>query len=192
MKDIENIMLDIGRMLERSQDEILKTKREHHTSWDNHILTLSMAAIGFSFTFLPFKDGEYFWLFVVSLFSFILAIIFTTVNYVIASIGLESAIKDNIGAQVNNKKIIYRIFAYRKAISNLSEKENKQEIDDESSACWNDIESIMDSDKADEVEKKLNNNNAIITFLNNAKTISFIGGVLFVVIFSLFNLDKFN
>jgi hypothetical protein len=85
----------LHRSLDREMDELNASKREHHKSWDAHIITLSMASIGFVFVSLPIGIGNYIWVAYVSLFSFVLAIISALLGFLCADRTYNVAIDYN-------------------------------------------------------------------------------------------------
>lgn len=192
MKEAETYLNTIDKVLEKEQDELLSSKREHHTSWDNHILTLSMAALGFAFSFLPFKNSECFFIFVIAILFFVFAIITTLTSYIKADKGLNFALESNRARKNQYTRIRNRMMKCQREVDSLSLETQIDFIVKERDACWKDVENILDEEDFDAILKKIQATNKVIIILNHAKTYFFIFGVLMVVIFSFVNINKFN
>ncbi|MFK5913601.1 MAG: hypothetical protein QM484_04430 [Woeseiaceae bacterium] len=63
----------------------------HHNSWDNHILTLSTAALAFIFGVLPLSEWSYLWLGVFGSASFVLSIFFAMLCFLFADKTFETS-----------------------------------------------------------------------------------------------------
>ncbi len=175
-------------ILDKEQEYLLQTRREHHSSWDNHILTLSTAAIAFSFTFLPLSGSDVFWLAFVGIFSFVVSIVFTTSNYMLSDNGIELASKSNSARRIEHDKMLYRVNQCNREVEKLDSADEKN-INAAREQCWNDVEKIYaERDSKKEIQDMEKNNNKI-RFLNHAKTYSFLTGVIAITIFSLFNIS---
>lgn len=178
-------------ILDKELEDLLQTRREHHSSWDNHILTLSTAAVGFSLTVLPLPSSEIFCLAIVGIFSFVLSIIFTTSNYMVADNGIELATKLHLARRIQHDKVLYRMNRLKREIDELKPEDEKN-IDAAREQCLNDVEKIY-AERDPEIEiKDMEKNNSRIRFLNHAKTYSFLIGVIAITIFSVCNISLFG
>lgn len=175
-------------ILDKEQEYLLQTRREHHSSWDNHILTLSTATVGFSFTFLPLSGSDVIWLAFVGIFSFVISIVFTTSNYIVSDNGIELASKSNSARRMQHDKMLHRVNRLKREIEKLKPEDEKN-IDAAREQCWNDVEKIYaERDPGKEI-KDIEKNNNKVRFLNHAKTYSFLTGVIAITIFSLCNIS---
>ena len=86
MKEKWETIARLENTISRELDYLHVEIRAHHSSWDNHIITLAMAAIGFSFTVIPFSKVCYTSLLIFSLLLFVLSITFALVNYIFSDI----------------------------------------------------------------------------------------------------------
>ena len=175
-------------ILDKEQEYLLQTRREHHSSWDNHILTLSTAAIAFSFTFLPLSGSDVFWLAFVGIFSFVVSIAFTTSNYILSDNGIDLASKSNSARRIQQGKMRYRVNQCNREVEKLNPEDEKN-INAAREQCWNDVEKIYAERDSEKEIKDMEKNNKKIRFLNHAKTYSFLTGVIAITIFSLFNIS---
>jgi len=189
MEEVDQYIQKLDSMLDKEQEELSLSKRQHHTDWDSHILTLSTASIGFTFTFLPVTSNNYFCMLVIGLSSFILSVCFATANFIIADIGFNHAF-DSLAIRLKLNAKLTRNFNKLKKSLLIAEKENnKEDYETAKSNCEADIAGLFDKADLDSDISKRERLNRKITFLNHAKTYTFIAGILFVVIFSLLNLD---
>jgi hypothetical protein len=175
-------------ILDKEQEALLQIRREHHSSWDSHILTLSTAAVGFSFTFLPLSGSEAFWLAIAGIFSFVLSIIFTTSNYIVADNGIELASKSHLARRIQQDKVLHRVNRLKREIENFKS-EDEIHINAAREQCWNDIEKIYAERNSEKEIKDMTKNNNRVRFLNHAKTYAFLIGVIAITAFSLCNID---
>lgn len=187
---MEKAYLELKEILDKEQNEILFNKRSHHTSWDNHILTLSTASLGFCFAFLPLSSGNYVCLINIGLISFVLSIIFTMICFLKTDKALSFALNRNTQSQIHIKRLKKLDEKYTILIEDkqLSESEKTQlHIEKEQK-----IKKSIDEMNLRELIKEIDDKNVSINFLNQAKTYSFIIGVVLVTAFVLSNLDKFK
>lgn len=178
-------------ILDKEQEFLLQTMREHHSSWDNHILTLSTAAVAFSFTFLPLSSSDVFWLAFVGIFSFVVSIVFTTSNYIVADNGIELASKSHSVRRMQHDKVLHRVNRLKREIEKLRPEDEKN-INAARDQCWNDVEKIYAERDSEKEIKDMEKNNNKVRFLNHAKTYSFLTGVIAITVFSLCNISLFG
>lgn len=192
MKELEEAINTAESVLDREQGDLSQARRQHHTDWDNHILTLSTASIGFIFAFLPIASSNYFYLVSIGIFSFILSICFAAANYIFSDIGFNYAFECIIKNRKLNINLKQKNLELDKALSK-SKNENDENIYLVAKETYNkDVNKLIN--EAD-FEKEIENREVInkkITFLNHAKTYTFISGILFIVIFSLLNIESFT
>ncbi len=175
-------------ILDKEQTDLLQTRRDHHSSWDSHILTLSTAAVGFSFTFLPLSGSVIFWLAIVGILFFVLSIVFSTTSYLVADKGLELASQYHLARRLQHDKVRHRVTHLKREMEKLKP-DDVNNIEAARAQCWEDVESIYAERNPDQ---ELTRNNRRINFLNRARTYSFLIGVISVTIFSLCNINLFG
>lgn len=178
-------------ILDKEQTDLLQTRRDHHSSWDSHILTLSTAAVGFSLTFLPLSGSAIFWLVIIGILSFVLSIIFSTTSYLVADKGLELASQSHLARRLQHDKVRHRVNWLKREVEKLKPDDAKN-IEAAREQCWKDVENIYAERNPDKELSDLNKNNSRINFLNRARTYSFLAGVVSVTIFSLCNIHLFG
>ena len=174
-------------ILDKEQEYLIQTRREHHSSWDSHILTLSTAAVAFSFTFLPLSGSDVFWWALVGIFSFVVSIVFTTSNYILTDNGIELASKSNMARRNQLGKMLQRVNRCNRDAEKLNPEDEKN-INAAKEQCWNDVAKIYAERDSEKEIKDMEKNNKRIRFLNHAKTYSFLMGVIAVTVFSLCNI----
>lgn len=177
-------------ILDKEQAELLQTRREHHSGWDSHILTLSTAAVGFSFTFLPLSGSTLFWLAIVGILAFVLSIVFSTVGFLVSNSGLELASESHLGRRLQHDRVRHRVNRLKREMEKLGPDDSKN-IDAAREQCVNDVEKIYAERNPAKKLEELNRNNKRVSFLNQAHTYSFLVGVITITIFSLCNTNSF-
>lgn len=178
-------------ILDKEHEFLLQTRREHHSSWDNHILTLSTAAVGFSFTFLPLSNSSVFWLAIVGIFSFVASVVFTTFNYIMSDNGIELASKSHSARRMQHAKVLRRKNQLEREIEKFRPEDEKN-VNAARNKFLMDVDNIYaerDPEKEIRDIEKINNK---IRVLNHAKTYSFLGGVIAITSFSLCNISLFS
>ena len=173
-------------ILEKEHEYLIQTRRDHHLTWDNHILTLSTAAVAFSFTFLPLSGSYVLWLAFVGIFSFVVSIVFTTFNYVVTDYGIELLSKSHSARQMQHSKVRHRESRLNLELEKL-EPGDENSINSAREQFWNDVQNIYAGIDYGKDQKDVEKNNTKIRFLNRAKTYSFLLGVFAITIFSLCN-----
>lgn len=192
MEEHEKGIEFVESILSKEQEELLQSKRQHHTDWDNHILTLSTASLGFTFTFLPISSNNGYWLLIIGVFSFIFSICFATANYIIADLGLNYSLDRLSKKLIFNTKLKQNLFTLNKAKEN-SERQNDESIYIKARTIYDaNVSKLFEEIDFDKEIKERDKNNSKIIFLNHAKTYAFISGILFVVVFSLLNITEFT
>lgn len=178
-------------IFDKEQEFLLQTRSEHHSSWDNHILTLSIAAVGFSFTFLPLSDSDVFWLAFVGIFSFVGSIVFTTSNYIVSDNGIQLASRSHSARRMQHDKVLHRVNRLKREIEEFSPEDEKN-INAARDQCRNDVEKIYAERDPEKEISDIEKNNNKVRFLNHAKTYSFLTGVIAITVFSLCNISLFG
>ena len=178
----------LDSILDKELTDLLKTKRQHHTSWDNHVLTLSTAALGFSFTLLPLSNSVITWLAIAGIISFVISIIFTTFNYIIAEKGIELVLKSHILRRTKHDKVLHRVNKLKKEVEEFKP-DDINGINKARELCWNDVERLYSERDPVKELSAIDKNNKIVNFLNGAKTYTFLSGVISVTVFSLYNFN---
>lgn len=177
-------------ILDKEQAELLQTRREHHSGWDSHILTLSTAAVGFSFTFLPLSGSTLYWLALVGILAFVLSIVFSTVGFLVSDRGLQLASESNSARRLQHDRVLHSVNRLKREMEKLKPDDSKN-IDAVREQCWKDVEKIYaERDPAKELDDLIRNNKKV-NFLNRARTYSFLVGVITITIFSLWNIESF-
>ncbi|MBK9131021.1 MAG: hypothetical protein IPM20_05190 [Gammaproteobacteria bacterium] len=177
-------------ILDKEQVELLQTRREHHSGWGSHILTLSTAAVGFSFTFLPLSGFSVFWLALVGILAFVSSIVFSTFGFLVSDKGLESASESHLARRLQHDRVRHRVTRLKREMEELKPDDLKN-INAARYQCWRDVEKIYaERNPAKEVED-LNRINMKVNFLNRARTYSFLIGVATITMFSFCNIDAF-
>lgn len=178
-------------ILDKEQEYLLQARHEHHSSWDNHILTLSIAAVGFSFTFLPLSGSESLWLAIAGVFSFVLSILSTTSNYLLTEKGFELASKSHAARRSQHDRVLHRVNRLKREMEKLKPDDEKS-IESAREQCWDDVEKIHAERNPEKEIQDLEKNNERIHFLNQAKTYTFLAGVITITIFSVCNISLFG
>mgnify|MGYP001593762756 FL=1 len=178
-------------ILDKEQEYLLQARLEHHSSWDNHILTLSTAAVGFSFTFLPLSGSELLWLAIAGIFSFVLSILSTTSNYLLTENGFELASKSLLARRNQHDRVLHRVNRLKREMEKLKPDDEKS-IESAREQCWDDVEKIYAERNPEKEIQDLQKNNKRIRFLNQAKTHTFLTGVITITIFSVCNISLFG
>ncbi len=190
MHDSDEIINILQSVVSKEEDELNSSKRQHHTDWDNHIFTLSTASLGFTFTFLPVASENHSWALFSSVFSFVLSICFAAVNYIFADYGFNNSYK----GIAERRKINLRLsnsLAKLKSKTKICEMSNDVAGIEAANVMCNEevVEILSDVSMDDEIAER-NKLNKRITFLNHAKTYTFLLGVIFTVTFTLSNLKS--
>ena len=177
--------------LDRELDYLHEEGRAHNASWDSHIITLAMAAIGFSFTAIPLSKVCHLYLLIFSLLCFVLSIGFSLVNFIFSDKSIKSAIDGNIKRRGANIKARHRLYDLE------SELETYQSIDTKRREragvrADRDIMDIYENTNTDKGIEEVDAISKTIRFLNHAKTYSFILGVSVITIFCGLNIDNFS
>ena len=192
MEEHEKGIEFVTSILDKEQEDLSNSKRQHHTDWDNHILTLSTASLGFTFTFLPISNGCHLWLVYFGVLAFILAICFTTANYIVADKGINIAFDALMKKRVFNERLKQELFKLNKLTRAAEQSSNEKAFNEAHDNYETNVEKLFaDVDFDGEIKERDRINNWI-NRLNHAKTYSFIVGILFIVAFSIINIDKFT
>jgi hypothetical protein len=170
----------LQRSHEREIDELNASKRDHHKSWDAHVITLSMASIGFAFVSLPLGAGSYPLIAYFSLFCFVLAIISALLGFLFADKSFDLSIGDNSDRTILTQNAINYHKEYCKDKNILNENEEYE--------YRKTISDIFGQRKAN-VAKPIGDYNNKIRITNHAKTWFFIFGVIMLSVYAIVNDD---
>ena len=189
MEDFEEYLLSAELSLDRELEDVSQSMRQHHSDWDNHIITLSTLSLGFIFTFLPLANGNNAFVITLGSICFVASIMSATSNYIFADKGFEISLNSMKARRRINQKTKNR---YKKLKSELQklQAENKQELyDNAKKQCKKDFDIIFDKSSIDEMLESMKSNNSKITKLNYAKTFFFLVGISLTVNYSLVNFE---
>lgn len=179
----------IDKVLDREVEHLHVTQREHHTSWDNHILTLSTAAIGFSFTVLTLAQAEGLCLFLSGIAAFVLAIASAMANYMFSERGFNIALDGNAQRRFQHNEARRRVQKLQNEVNKIGSDGDPEEIQTAQEQCYADTEAIYNIyDSAAEVAKT-EKNNRIIGVLNYVKTLLFLAGVVLISVYAAVNIE---
>lgn len=181
-QELLDSLQQIHRILDREMDELNTPKRDNHKSWDAHIITLSMASIGFVFVSLPVGTGCYPWVAYVSLFCFVSVIISALLGFLSASNVYDVAIHDHI----IRRKLAQEATNYHKEYC-----KGKDSLDDREEHIYIEtVNKIFEKRDAKTASNKMDSINRWIKYFNHSKTYFFIMGIIMVSVFALINADK--
>lgn len=179
----------IDKILDREVEHLLAGQREHHSSWDNHILTLSTAAIGFSFTILSPAQAENLCLFQLGIAAFVLAIASAMANYIFSERGFNIVTHGNIQRRTQHNEARRRIQKLLKEVNEIGSNGDPQAIRRAQERCDIDVDAIYRKhDSAAEIQK-MEANNRIISMLNYGKTLFFLAGIILISVYTTNNIE---
>ena len=143
-------------------DRSLLARNQHHTDWDNHILTLSTAALGLIFGLLPIEEWGFSILVILSVSLFISSIFTAIINYTFAD------------------------KTYELTTDMYETRQDLIKAGIESMHVKDDLERFLLVQDAIETHDKLirtlrskqNIYNKLVTILNSCKTVFFLAGVI--------------
>lgn len=192
MSKQEDFFDNIEKILDREESSLLESRKSHHSSWDNHIITLSTAAIGFCFTFLSFKNPCYVWLFYLGVFGFVISIISAMLNYIVADRGANMALHDHTERRNLNNEARHRVRMLQREVNEIGGNGDQNAVRLAQEKCDREIDAMFTAykDKSESGRVSLDRNNSFVNFLNYSKTISFLAGIILVSFFASMNLDK--
>jgi hypothetical protein len=174
----------LDKILDREISSLSLQKLEHHKAWDAQILTLSTAAIGFSFTVLPIVATCSRYVLFAGVLSFALSIICVFSGYLTADKGLDESIDDHIERRSLTTRAKREFENLQIGIEDNSLEPNGA-IDDyiqRADAIFKERDGESYSNKIDKINDRIN-------FLNKAKTIIFVLGILLISTYSAINLS---
>ena len=160
----------LNSILDREIVKLDTMKLEHHKSWDANILTLSIAAIGFSLTGLPIVNDRSYWLLVIALVNFVLSIVSVLLSYLYLDSGLGHSYESNI----IRRNLTTQVKSEFEALEQLIE---SHDADDHTALVekFRQVSSEIFREKyTKNHEKAVDTVNKRIKFLNVSKTILFI------------------
>lgn len=192
MKEHEKGIEFVESILDKEAEELHQSKRQHHTDWDNHILMLSTASLGFTFSFLPIASQNYVCLLHIGIISFIISICFATANYIIADLNFNYAHKKLTEKLLFNTKLKQALFQLNKADAKYKEDNDETGYITSREKYESEVDGLFNNIDFDEEIRKKDKYNQIITILNHLKTYAFILGIIGIVIFSFNNIEAFT
>ncbi|MCK4743036.1 MAG: hypothetical protein KAT25_04390 [Sulfuriflexus sp.] len=187
--DIDDFPNRLEKILDVEQEELNSSKRQHHTDWDNHIITLSTASLGFTFAFLPIGSGTCFIVAAIGVVSFILSICFATANFIVADRGFDVAFESLILRRKHALKIKSCFSELKTSLIDAEARGDNTAYDAAKTQCSAQLDTIGEETDLDADLKKQNKINNNVSLLNKAKTYSFITGTILVVVFTFINID---
>ena len=177
-------------ILDKEQEYLHETQREHHTNWDRHVLTLATAAVAFSVTFLPLSGSWLLCLAVFGILSFVLSIIFSTIGFLASDRGLELASASYLARRLQQDKVRHRVNRLKRDMQRLNS-QDVAAIDAARAQCWTDVEGIYGERDPDKELANLKKNGRLVKFLNHARTYCFLFGIIAITVYALCNIDLF-
>jgi len=179
----------LDEVLDKELLEINTSRRDHHNSWDNHTLTLSTAAIGFSFTFLSATKSSYLCIFYIAVLAFVLSIVTAMVNYIFADKAIEFSLANHIARRAQHNKTRRRIKQLEKELMSLGITAPQSLLSSARLKCMKDVDAIIAQREPEKELMLIKKHNKKINFLNQAKTYCFLVGIVSISVFSLINLN---
>lgn len=174
---------------ELSVDLSVTQKITHHASWDNHILTLSTAALGFIFGVLPLSEWCYIWWAISASISFVLAIFFAMACFLYAdktfnsTSKLQDARSDLIGTMQEDRDM-------REYIESLddAQKLNEKGLNEALNLAQDVEDARVKYNEICEAEvQKIHKDIGFANKLNEFKTYSFLLGLILISVFVFVN-----
>lgn len=191
-KRLRAILKDADRkreVLNKESEHLNKISSVNHDAWDKQLMTTSILALGFSFSFLnnyiPIRESIYTGLFYLSAISFVATIIIIALGFNVADYGYTAARKfislqteTNERVDYLRRKIIDTV--KEKKATNENDKQRINELQQQQDSCKEVLKKVQDGWDTEGV--RLNNvcvlyANRVIS-LNNSKSYSFISGIL--------------
>lgn len=188
MDEISFYFEKIDKVLDREVETLQATQREHHTSWDSHILTLSTAAIGFSFTFLALPHSNNLCLFQLGIAAFVLAIASAMANYMLSERGFNIANHGNIQRRTVHNEARHRVQRLEKEVNTNGNYDDQEAIQSAQEQCFADIETIYKKHDSAAEMAKIEANNRVVRVLNYMKTLLFLTGIVLISVYALVNI----
>jgi len=177
--------------LDKESAQIANAQQANHSDWDKQSITLSSAAIAFSFSFLVISHPQMLWSFWLAMFSFGGSVAISGLNFMFADNGLKISRELNAQGSLHRIKMQGILRAGNRAISQLNKVDLKA-ITKAEHRLWAKMQKAEEDYQTESEEplERKENNSYLVSLLNKLRTAGFIIGLFLIAIYVSANFNE--